>query len=540
MSEKMRRSLVVQGSILAVAGLVSKLIGFIYRIPMANIIGNTGNGLYSVAFGIYNIALTLSSYSMPLAVSKLMSARLAKGEIKNAKRLFRDALLFAFVSGLCAALVLWFGAGAFAALYQKEGLELPLRVLAPTVFVVAILGTCRGYFQGQRNMVPTAISQVLEQIVNAIVSVAAASAFVRMALERGEEKAPYGAMGGTMGTLAGALTALLLFEVLFLILRTGKHPAYLKARENEGETEDHRLLMKAIILTVLPVILSQSIYQLGYTLDDLIFGNLMVAKGIAQTSATQLQGVFNTQYNQMINLPAAIATAMASATLPSIVASYTHKEFSKVKKKTDTVLKVNMLIAIPSAVGLAVLAEPIMGILFPGLDDHMDVAVNLLRSGSAAVIFYALSTLSTSILQGCDRMRIPVIHSGISLAIHVLLVAALVYFTDLGVYALVIGNVTFPLLVCILNCRSIVKLLEYRFRIMDSFVKPLMAAAVMGIVSFIIYTFLQERVGMFWAFIVTMPWAVLIYVVMLSALHTLSREELSTLPFIGRRYREKE
>lgn len=539
MSEKLRKSLVVQGGILAMAGLVSKLIGFIYRIPMANIMGNTGNGLYSVAFGIYNIALTLSSYSMPLAVSKLMSARLAKGEVKNAKRLFHDALLFAFISGLCAALVLWFGAGAFAALYKKEGLEQPLMILAPTVFVVALLGTCRGYFQGQRNMVPTAVSQVIEQIVNAVVSVAASSYFVDLALRRGEDKGPYGAMGGTMGTLAGALTALILFLLLFAILRSWKRPMYLQPKEDDRVLEEHRILMKAIVLTILPVIISQSIYQLGYTLDDLLFGNLMAAKGADETVVTDLQGVFNTQYNQMINLPAAIATAMASATLPSIVASFTRKEYPQVKKKIDTVLKVNMLIAIPSAVGLAVLAEPIMGVLFPRLDEYMDEAVWLLRSGSAAVVFYALSTLSTSILQGCDNMRLPVIHSGISLFFHVLVVAGLVYFTDLGVYGLVIGNVTFPLLVCILNCRSVHRILSYRFRIMDSFIKPFMAAGVMGIVCLSVYQFLLPHFGMTGAFLVALIWALLIYVVMLSALRTLSREELASLPIIGRRYRKK-
>ncbi|MBR6157840.1 MAG: oligosaccharide flippase family protein, partial [Lachnospiraceae bacterium] len=110
MSAQLKKSLVVQGSILAIAGLITKVIGFIYRIPMANILGNVGNGLYSVAFGIYNIALTLSSYSMPLAVSKLMSARLAKGQYKNAYRLFRCALIFAIITGSIACCVLFFGA----------------------------------------------------------------------------------------------------------------------------------------------------------------------------------------------------------------------------------------------------------------------------------------------------------------------------------------------------------------------------------------------------------------------------------------------
>ena len=120
MSENTKKSIVVQGSILALAGLISKIIGFIYRIPMANIMGNTGNGIYSVAFGIYNIALTLSSYSMPLAVSKLISSRLAKGEYKNSRKLFSKALIFAFIAGMTACMALLFGAEFLAGLYKKS------------------------------------------------------------------------------------------------------------------------------------------------------------------------------------------------------------------------------------------------------------------------------------------------------------------------------------------------------------------------------------------------------------------------------------
>ncbi|MDE6712207.1 MAG: polysaccharide biosynthesis protein, partial [Lachnospiraceae bacterium] len=332
MSKQLKKSLVLQGSILAAAGLISKIIGFIYRVPMANIMGNTGNGLYSVSFGIYNIALTLSSYSMPLAVSRLMSARLAKKEYRNAHRLFMAALVFASISGLAAALILFFGADMLAVLYQKEGLQRPLRILAPTTFTVAILGTFRGYYQGHRNMVPTAVSQVIEQIINAIVSVLAAGQFAALCTQD-SQKASYGAMGGTLGTFAGALSALILFLVLFLIDRRDRQE---ELKSDTGLTqEENKLLYKAIFFTVLPVILSQSIYQLGYTLDDLIFSHMMTLKGWHELKTTDIQGIFNTQYNQMINLPTAVATAMAAASMPSIVGSYTRKEKKTVRNKID-------------------------------------------------------------------------------------------------------------------------------------------------------------------------------------------------------------
>ena len=545
MSAQVKKSLVVQGSILAIAGLITKVIGFLYRIPMANIMGNTGNGLYSVAFGIYNIALTLSSYSMPLAVSKLMSARLAKGQYKNAYRLFRCALVFAIITGTIACAALYFGAEFFAGLYNKQGLESPLRVLAPTVFVVALLGTCRGFFQGHRNMVPTAVSQVIEQIVNAIVSVVAASAFVRIATEQfatdnetltTSAAASAAATGGTLGTFAGAFAALLMFVIISLRRQKARK---IELSGDDLADEDYALITKAILFTVFPVILSQTIYQIGYTLDDYLFAALMKEKGFGEIAVTGMQGVFNTQYNQMVNLPVAIATAMASATLPSIVASFAKGETERAKEKISSVLKVNMLIAIPAAAGLAALAEPIMGILFPRLDEYMSMAVMLLRTGSIAVVFYALSTLTTSILQGSDRMRQPVIHSAISLAIHVVIVAALTKYTDLGVYGLTVGNVTFPLLVCTLNCRSVIKRVGYRFEWKNTFLKPTVAAIVMGGAAFGIYMELADPLGMLAAMIVAMFAAVVIYAGMLLVLKAVTRNELKAMPLIGRFFREK-
>lgn len=534
MSDNVKKSLVVQGSILAMAGIISKIIGFIYRIPMANIMGNTGNGIYSVSFGIYAIALTLSSYSMPLAVSKLISARLAKKEYKNAYRLFDRAMVIACISGCIAFLVLFLGADAFAQIYKKDGLERPIRILAPTVFVVALLGTFRGYYQGHRNMIPTAVSQIIEQIVNAVFSVLGAYLCVKACTSE-DNKASYGAMGGTIGTLAGAFCVLILFIILYA---RGHKDRSEKMMLSDEATESNAFIRKAIFLTIIPIIISQSIYQLGYTLDDLLFGNLMSLKGVDATKVTDLQGVFNTQYNQMINLPTAIATSMAAATLPSIVASYTTKEYDSVHSKVNVVIKINMFIAIPACVGLAVLADPIMSVLFPGLQGYHEVAVRLLQTGSFAVVCYALSTMTTSVLQGCDKMRTPVIHSGISLLLHVIIVAGCVYYTDLGVYGLIIGNVTFPLIVSVLNMISIRKYLGYRFDISNSFIKPAIAAIVMGIATFGSYYGLiklmnnsgrlYQLIGMVVAFIV----AIIVYGIMIIMLKALKQEEVARMPII--------
>ena len=216
----------VQGAILAAAAVITKIIGVVYRIPLTNILGNEGNGFYGYAYEIYAMALMLSSFSLPIAVSKLVSARMAQRQRRNAFRVFLCALAFAVIVGLFISLVIFFGADAISTHMMKSPLSAyALKVLAPGLFIVAILGVLRGYFQGLGTMVPTAISQILEQIVHAVVSIAGASILLKIGIQAGKEKGnellgpAYGAAGGTLGTITGALIALLFLIFVFWLYR---------------------------------------------------------------------------------------------------------------------------------------------------------------------------------------------------------------------------------------------------------------------------------------------------------------------------------
>ena len=172
--KKSNTSFLLQGSILAAASLLSRIIGMFYRLPVTNIIGDVGNDYYSCAFEIYNIFLLISSFSLPLAVSKLVSARISRGEKTNAFRIVKGAFVFAALSGSAAALIVYFGAEYITDLLKAPMAVYALKVLSPTLVIVAILGVLRGYFQGLCSMVPSAISQVIQQIINTLVSMGAA------------------------------------------------------------------------------------------------------------------------------------------------------------------------------------------------------------------------------------------------------------------------------------------------------------------------------------------------------------------------------
>uniref|UniRef100_UPI004026F246 putative polysaccharide biosynthesis protein n=1 Tax=Eshraghiella crossota TaxID=45851 RepID=UPI004026F246 len=523
------KHIIKQGTILAAASVISRIIGMLYRSPMAAVIGDKGNGLYSFAFEIYSIALILSSYSMPLAVSKLLSARFAKKEYKNADKIYKFAYIFAAVSGMVMALILFFGAGTIERLSGHEGLALPLKVLAPTVFVVALAGTIRGFFQSRNTMMPTAVSQLAEQIINAIVSIVAAVILVRFAANE-FDKARYGAAGGTIGTLFGALSSLMFLIFLFVIYkpRMKKHLSHDKV----GVTVSNEEVLKLIVATIVPVILSQTVYQSIGVVDGFMFGNLY--KG---SDSTALYGIYSSKYRLMVNVPNAISSALASSMIPSLVSLYTLKNFVEFRARLKTSVKFNMIIAFPCAFGISALSGMIMKLLFPTTDTV--ISGRMLMYGSVAVLFYALSTVTNAALQGMDRMRLPVRHAAISLLIHIPLMVILLKFTKLGAHALVIGNIIYPLIVCALNWVSVARYANYRQEVKTTFIIPLLASSVMWIETFCLSRLMVKVLPVNYVTnalitIICIVNACLVYFIMLFVLKGVTREELKEFPMGGR------
>ncbi len=481
MSESKQKFL-IHGGILAITGILVRIIGMFYRIPLVNIIGSEGNGIYSVAFNIYNIMLVLSSYGMPMAVSKLMSSYLAKKEYKNAGLIYRCSLVVSAVSGGIAALILYFGADLIESMYKGvPGLAIPLRVLAPTIFLVAVLGVLRGFYQGQGTMIPTAFSQLVEQIVNAAVSIIAAYMLVK-AFSDSMEVAAYGAAGGTLGTCMGALSALIVLTILYFIYR----PIFKKKvrRDKISEPKDNVDVYKLIGLTMLPIILSQTLYHICSVVDDMMFSNMMTDIMTDSEIKAHL-GNYSSSYILLVGIPQGVASAMSSSMLPSVVTSFTNKDYKSVRDKIASTLKTNMFIAIPSFVGLFVLGKPIIELLFSRYDSTQGSI--MLKLGAMAVIFYTMSTVTSSALQGIDKMSVPVKHAAVSVAVHVVLMFILLKFTPLGIYGVVIGNATFPVMIFVLNLKALRRYVKFKLEYIKTFGVPFICAIIMGVCSGLVY-----------------------------------------------------
>lgn len=532
---KQKANYIVEGSILATASILVRVIGLIYRVPIRRIIGPVGNSYYSAAYEVYSMMLLISSFSLPLAVSKLVSARMAKGRIQEAYKIFRCTLVFALVSGGIGAVLLYFGAGFFSSVVvNTPESALALQVLAPTVLVVAVMGCLRGYFQGMGSMVPTAVSQIVEQIVNAAVSIGAAwflfgyGSKVDALLSTQTAAYAYGAAGSTLGTGMGALAGLLFLILITLIYnRVTK-----KRRQNDRRSREESVfsIYGLLLVTIVPVILSTAVYNLSGIIDQGIFKHLMEYKNYASLKTDELWGLFSGDYKTLTNVPIAVASAMASSTIPALTVARVNKDYREMRKKTENAIRFVMVICIPSAVGLSVLAKPILQLLF-GASESLNTSATLLQVGTASVVLYGMSTLTNGILQGMNMMRLPVIHAAVSLALHVVLLVFLVMVADLNIYAVVWANIFFAFMMCVLNSMSIAKYLRYRQELIRTFLIPLTASALMGVAAYAVYHGLMGAVkSNTISTLVSCAAAVPVYGVTLLLLKGLTAEELAAFP----------
>ncbi len=532
---KNRTNYIMQGSILAAASILSRIIGMLYRLPVTNIITDHGNDYYSAAYEIYNIILLISSYSLPLAVSKLVSAKAALGQYRNAYRIFKGALYMALVVGLAGSAVTYLGAGFFTgSLLNTPESELSLKVLALAVFFLAVMGVLRGFFQGMGSMMPTAVSQVIEQIFNAVVSITAASLLFRYGVSL-DEKAGiadgrsgpiYGAAGSTLGTSLGALSGLI-FLIIVMLMYNRVLQRQMK-RDRTGSRESYGTVFKLLVLTIVPVILSTAVYNISGVLDQGLFKYLMLDVQKMEKSVVEVYwGIYVGKYKLLTNVPIAVASALSASTIPALTRARMEGNRKEMRRKTDGAIRMVMFICIPSAFGLTALAEPILNLLSWNTDP---IAPKLFWAGSMAVIFYGLSTLTNGILQGIDRMHIPVRNALISLALHLGLMVVLVQVFQLHIFGVVLSYLFFAVMMCILNGLAIRRHLRYRQELVRTFVIPVVSSTIMGLTCWLVSIPLEDLIGVRFTAVVCIILAVFIYGFFMLILRGITEQELAAFP----------
>lgn len=526
----------MQAGILAAAGIISRIIGLLYRGPLHSVIGDLGLGYYQSAYNFYTIILLISSYSIPSAISKVIAQKLAVKEYRNAHRIFLCSMGYVLVIGGIASLFLFFGAGI---LVSGEAIPV-LRTFAPTIFVYGILGVLRGYFQAHKSMAQTSVSQILEQIANAIISVGAAYLLIQNAMGTMEapqdvagqvKRASAGAIGSALGTGVGVAVALLFMLGVYALNSNMIHRRI--ARDRHRNVDSYGTILKMITSVVTPFILSTAVYNLSGTVNNTIYTVIMpTIKKADSIDIYANYGIFSGQALTISNIPIAFASAMASAMIPAIAQLSAAKDFIGAKQKIGLAVKSTMVISIPCAVGLCVLAKPVTCLLFPNNSDATaDFAAKLLMTLSLSVIFYALSTLNSSILQGLGKVNVPIINAGLALILQTVTAVGLLFFTEMDLYSIAVANTMYSGIMCLLNQNAVRKAVGYKQELFKTFFVPLLAAGFMGAIARVIYELLlMLKVSSYIAVLPAIGLGAGVYFVMLILLKGISEQELKGFP----------
>ena len=513
-------SFVKQATILAGASFFVRFLGFLYRLPLTNLIGDEGNGIYSAGFYLYNFFLVMSSAGLPVAISKIISENIALGRYKNANKVFKVALIISSISGLFFSLVMFFSAKWFSNVINSPKSYYTILTLSPTVFIVSLISVFRGYFQGFGTTTKTAISQIIEQIFNAIFSILLAYLLVDFGIE-------FGAAGATFATGIGAFFGLIYILYSYLFNKK-KYIKIIKTQNTNNKIQSFKKICKIIIKTAIPIIAGTAIFSITNLIDmQMVNTRLKYSNAFSDEQITSLYGQLTGKYVTLTTLPVSISTAIATAVIPSISSSFIKKEGLNLKRKILTSLRLTMIISIPASVGMGVLSNQILELLFPNYSE----GAALLKAGALSIIFLALYQILTGILQGIGKLSVPAINAFIGAIFKIILNYFLIAIPSINVIGSIIGTTVCYIVASILNILALKKSTKIKISFKNILIKPLIASLFMGISCFFVYKFLFfiSNINSI-STIITIFISMFIYIICLGLLKGFKRNDLKLVP----------
>ncbi|HYE84083.1 MAG TPA: oligosaccharide flippase family protein [Clostridia bacterium] len=514
-----KQSFIKGAAILAVAGIISKILGAIYRIPLGRIIGSEGMAYYQTAYELYILMLTISAYSIPIAISKLVSEKIELGRRDEAHKTFRVALTLIAFLGFTLSALLFFNAQGFVASVKNPGAYVAVLCVAPAIFTVSLSGAFRGYFQGMQNMTPSGISQVTEQIARVVFGFILAIIF----LPAGYETAAGGAVFGT--TIGGLVS----FLTLIYIYRKRRSEIKLGIRSTGNMKMDSALsIAKRIVIFSVPITIGGSIMPVMTVIDTFIVMDRLQSAGFSLETATSLLGQLKGMAGAFINLPQVFTIALAASLVPAISESIARNDFGGAARKSELAIRVSLMIGLPAAFGLFTLADPIMKLMYPAEPATLGM---VLRYLSTAVIFLTLVQTMTGILQGMGKERIPVINLVIGALVKVVVSYTLTTVPFINIRGAALGTVAGYAVSSALNLSAIIKYQKSNMNITKIVMKPAIATGAMMAAAYFSYRLLFEAIGRnSVATLISVAFAALVYVIVLILIKGIAAEELEMAP----------
>ena len=536
MSKSNKQSFVQGAFILVIASLIVKVVGAFFKIPLTHLIDDEGMGIFNSAYSIYTVMFIIATAGFPTAISKMVAESLALNRKREADRIFRIAVTILAVIGVTGSLVLFYGADFLAGMIKSESATQAIQAISPAVICVAFMAVFRGYFQGRQNMYPTAISEVVEALGKLVFGYLFAWLFISHSVEKAAAGAVFGV---TMGTVLSFFSLL----ILFLLYRKNKEK-YLP-----GEvTGSYRSITKKLIRIAVPITIGASVSSLTNLADmftvmrrlqdivqvtpefltkyQSIIAKVSDFDGVAISGdlATSLYGLYTGKAITLFNFPLTMVVALGMSVVPVIAGALAKGDKIASQRAVNTVLKLTMLFAIPCAIGMYVLAAPILQVVFGD-----SLATTMLQKLAISIIFVSMLQITTSILQAYGRTVVPVVNMFVGGVIKVIVNYNLVAVPSINIDGAPIGTMVCYFTVMMLNIFWILKETKCKFSIVEYIVKPLFAGGVMGVVTYLLYNGLlaYSTIGALGGSILA---AVFVYFAMLVVVRAFKEEDILMLP----------
>ena len=475
MSEPQKKQNFLQGTaLLAMAAVIVKLVGALYKIPLNAIIGEKGFGYFSTAYEIYNVLLMISTAGLPVAMSRMISQASSLENYNQVRQIYSTARRIFLILGASGSILMTVFCRQLAAFWNQPDAWAAIGFLGPCVLLICIMSAFRGYFQGQSNMLPTAVSQVLEVITKLIVGMAAALAFLKLT-----DSIPLAAGGAILGvTVSCVVSSVYLF---------GKfRRSYRELPRTEDQAASFGKTARELLKIAVPITISSTCLSIITSFSSKIYMGQLLSSGVSQESADIMRGI-HVMTQTIYNMPCAFITPITVSIIPAITAQIALKKYRQTRLTEESAIRITGIVAMPCSLGIIALAQPITALLGRYSGERLVLATQMMTVLGVSLVFNALVLVTTSIMQAHGNVTRPVINMLIGGVLKLIVVYVLTGNPAIGIVGTPIGTLLSYVVICVLNIYSIHTLVEDPPQILKNLIRPFCAACIMALCAWLVW-----------------------------------------------------
>lgn len=468
MSQPKKQSFLHGAALLAAATIIVKVIGALYKLPLNNIIGSQGFGYFNTAYDIYTVLLMISTAGLPVALSRMISQASSAGNYRQLRRTYRTAQAIFLTLGIAGGTLMTVFAKPLAVWLNSPDSWAAIACLGPSALLICLMSAFRGFFQGQSDMIPTSISQVLEAGCKLVVGLVAAWVIYDQT-----GSIPLAAGGAILGVTSGCV-----LSSLFLYGRF--RGAYRALPDEGGKVDSYTTTAKNLLAIAVPITIGSAGLQMLNMVEIRVYMGRLLELGYTQSQADSMKGIYNMSQT-IFNLPCSFVAPLTISSLPVITALLTQGKHRDVRNTEESAYRITALISAPCSAGLFVLGEPVMALLGGYQGDDLVLAGRLMSLIGVTVLIYSLVMLTNSILQAHGHATAPAVHMFLSGLLKLLIIHILTGNPDLGILGVPVAAIVCYTSILLMNLFALRRMVQDPPRLLKNLLRPGIAAVVMGV-----------------------------------------------------------